>query len=107
MQPSAKQVDYDAETIDAEPASNMPAQRHITFPLKKTRADFNRHQRKRDLEHAAQRREVLKKQRRDIDRLQVLEAEITEENAHVAARKIRRQVWACLRHNISKGCLVH
>ena len=84
------QVDYDDEV--EEPASEMPGQRHPSTARQKTRADHNRQQRKRKLEQAAQCREAIKKQRRDMDQLQVLQAEIEEEEAHVAARNERRQV---------------
>jgi len=84
------QMDYDDEV--EEPTSDMPGQRHSGTSRQKTRADHNRQQRKRSLEQAAQRREAIKKQRRDMDQLKLLQAEIAEQEAHIAARSIRRQV---------------
>ncbi len=84
------QMDYDDEA--EEPASDMPGQRHPSTARQKTRADHNRQQRKRSFEQAAHRRGAIKKQRRDMDQLKLLQAEIAEEEAHIAARSIRRQV---------------
>ena len=88
----ATQVEYDDEVVDEVPAADMPGPQHNPAPRQKTRADHNKQQRKRELQQIAQRREAVKKQRRDMDSLQVLQAEITEMDAHIAQRSIRRQV---------------
>ena len=41
---------------------------------------------------ATQRREALRKQRRDVDKLECVQAEIAYEELHAAARRLRRQV---------------
>ena len=84
------QMDYDDEVEEA--TLDMPGQRQSSTSRQKTRADHNRQQRKRSLEQVAQRREAIKKQRRDMDQLKLLQAEVAEEEAHIAARSIRRQV---------------
>ena len=44
------------------------------------------------MEDATQRREALKKQRRDVDQLHAVQAEITDAESHAARRRLRRQV---------------
>jgi hypothetical protein len=55
------------------------------------------------MEDATRRREALRKQRRDVDKLQSVQAEIADEESRAAAHRLRRQVrqfvecWRSLR----------
>ena len=95
-------MEYGDEALEQAPLDDMLELRHKVGARQKTRADHNRQQRKRELQQATERKESVKKQRRDMDNLQILQADIVAQEDHNAARSLRRQVhdvpagWECV-----------